>query len=49
MTVIPPIGLLRLRMGCIDAAEALIGLISPDEDYPYEFIVFRIQQKFTST
>ena len=36
------IGLLRLRMGCIDAAEALIGLISPDEDYPYEFVVFRI-------
>ena len=36
------IGLLRLRMGYIDAAEALIEMISPEDDYPYEFVVFRI-------
>ena len=36
------IGLLRLRRGYIDAAEELIGLISPEEDYPHEFILFRL-------
>ncbi len=35
-------GLLRLRMGYIDAAEELIGMINPDDDYPYEFVVFRL-------
>ena len=35
-------GLLRLRMGYIDAAEDLIALIQSDQQYPYEFVVFRI-------
>ncbi len=33
-------GLLRLRRGYIDAAESLIRIINPDQDYPYEFIMY---------
>ena len=35
-------GLVRLRKGYIDAAEALAKMIAPDRDYPYEFVVFRL-------
>ena len=36
------IGLLRLRKGYIDAAEQLLGFVEADQDYPYEFVVFRV-------
>lgn len=35
-------GLLRLRKGYIDAAEDLLQILNPTEEYPYEFVVFRI-------
>lgn len=35
-------GLLRLRKGYVDAAEALLQIIQPDRKYPYEFLVYRI-------
>jgi len=35
-------GLLRLRKGYVDAAESLIRLIDPAQEYPYEFVVFRL-------
>jgi RNA polymerase sigma factor (sigma-70 family) len=33
---------LRLRKGYIDSAEALIRLVEPDQEYPYEFVVFKV-------
>ncbi len=35
-------GLLRLRKGFLDAAEELLQLVDPDQEYPYGFIVFRL-------
>ena len=35
-------GLLRLRRGYLDSAEKLLCLIDPVQDYPYEFVVFRL-------
>ncbi len=35
-------GLVRLRKGYIDAAEALCQILNPQREYPYEFVVFRI-------
>jgi len=35
-------GLLRLRKGYVDAAEALLQIIKPGRQYPYEFAVYRI-------
>ena len=35
-------GLVRLRKGYVDAAEALLQIISPDREYPYDFVVYRI-------
>lgn len=35
-------GLLRLRRRFVDAAEALIQLTNPQQDYPYDFIVYRL-------
>ncbi len=35
-------GLKRLRKGYVDAAEALLELVSPTRQYPYEFVVYRI-------
>jgi len=35
-------GLLRLRKGYIDSAEALHRIIEPDLQYPYEFVVYRL-------
>jgi len=35
-------GLMRLRRGYVDAAESLIRILSPDQQYPYEFAVYRI-------
>jgi len=35
-------GLLRLRQGYVDAAEALLEIIDPCRDYPYEFVVYRL-------
>lgn len=35
-------GLARLRQGYIDAAEDLLGIVQPDLEYPYEFILFRL-------
>lgn len=35
-------GLLRLRKGYVDAAEALIHIIDPATAYPYEFVVYRL-------
>ena len=36
------VGLIRLRKGQADAAESLFRLIDPSQDYPYEFVVFRL-------
>ncbi len=36
------IGLLRLRAGYIDAAEELLNIVVPEEEYPIEFVVFRL-------
>ena len=35
-------GLVRLRKGYIDAAEALLQIIKADREYPYDFVVYRI-------
>ncbi len=35
-------GLVRLRKGYVDAAESLIQILNPQQDYPYDFIVFRL-------
>ncbi len=35
-------GLVRLRKGYVDAAEALLDVIDPAGEYPYEFVVFRL-------
>jgi RNA polymerase sigma factor (sigma-70 family) len=35
-------GLLRLRRRFVDAAEALIQIIDPQQDYPYDFVVYRV-------
>ena len=35
-------GLVRLRKGYIDAAEALVEIIDPRQDYPYDFVVYRL-------
>jgi RNA polymerase primary sigma factor len=35
-------GLRRLRRGYVDAAEALLKLIDPEREYPYEFVVYRL-------
>ena len=34
-------GLLRLRKSYVDAAEALLRIINPDREYPYDFVVYR--------
>lgn len=36
------VGLLRLRQGYIDAAEELLNLATPDKEYPFEFVVFKL-------
>ncbi len=35
-------GLLRLRKGYVDAAEALSRIIDPSREYPYDFVVYRL-------
>lgn len=35
-------GLLRLRKGYVDAAEDLLSILSEDQEYPYEFVVYRL-------
>ncbi|KKL88385.1 hypothetical protein LCGC14_1925210, partial [marine sediment metagenome] len=35
-------GLVRLRRGYIDSAEALLRIIKNDTSYPYEFVVYRL-------
>ena len=35
-------GLARLRKGYVDSAEALIRIIDPAGEYPYEFVVYRL-------
>ncbi|MCJ7544718.1 MAG: sigma-70 family RNA polymerase sigma factor [Phycisphaerae bacterium] len=35
-------GLVRLRKGYVDAAEAMLHLLEPDELYPMEFVVYRL-------
>ncbi|HUT61674.1 MAG TPA: sigma-70 family RNA polymerase sigma factor [Phycisphaerae bacterium] len=35
-------GLVRLRRGYVDSAEALLHIIDTDHDYPQEFVVFRL-------
>lgn len=35
-------GPMRLRKGYVDSAAALLGIIEPHTDYPYEFIVYRL-------
>ena len=35
-------GLLRFRKGYLDSTEALLRLIDPAKDYPYEFVVFSL-------
>lgn len=35
-------GLVRLRKGCVDAAEALARIIDPDREYPYDFVIYRL-------
>jgi RNA polymerase sigma factor (sigma-70 family) len=35
-------GLMRLRRSYVDNAEALLGLIRPDQQYPYDFVVYRL-------
>jgi len=35
-------GLVRLRKGYVDAAEALMQIITPDREYPYDFVLYRI-------
>jgi RNA polymerase sigma factor (sigma-70 family) len=35
-------GLLRLRKGYVDGAEALLQILDADREYPYEFVVYRL-------
>jgi RNA polymerase sigma factor (sigma-70 family) len=35
-------GLLRLRKGYVDSAEALHAIVDPAVEYPYEFVVYRL-------
>ena len=35
-------GLLRLRKGYVDSAEELLRLVEPANQYPYDFVVFRL-------
>ncbi|MHC4294963.1 MAG: sigma-70 family RNA polymerase sigma factor [Planctomycetota bacterium] len=35
-------GLRRLRKGYVDAVEALLQIVDPERDYPYEFVIYRI-------
>lgn len=35
-------GPMRLRKGYVDSAEALLGIVEPQNEYPYEFIVYRL-------
>lgn len=35
-------GLVRLRKGYVDAAEALLGIVQPDLEYPYELVLYRL-------
>jgi RNA polymerase sigma factor (sigma-70 family) len=35
-------GLKRLRKGYVDAAEGLLQIVEPSQDYPYEFVVYRL-------
>ena len=35
-------GLVRLRKGYVDAAEALLQVLDPRKEYPYEFVVYRL-------
>ncbi|MCK4277013.1 MAG: hypothetical protein KAX78_10895, partial [Phycisphaerae bacterium] len=35
-------GLSRLRQGYIDATEVLIQIIDPEQEYPYDFVVYRL-------
>lgn len=35
-------GLLRLRKGYVDAAEALLRILDSGQDYPFEFVLFRL-------
>ncbi len=35
-------GLVRLRRGYIDAAESLMQIVEPDQEYPFEFVVSRL-------
>ncbi len=35
-------GLTRLKKGYIDAAESLMRIINPDQEYPYDFVVYRL-------
>jgi len=35
-------GLVRLRKGYVDSAEALLRIIKPEVEYPYEFVVYRL-------
>ncbi|MCK4626895.1 MAG: sigma-70 family RNA polymerase sigma factor [Phycisphaerae bacterium] len=35
-------GPMRLRKGYVDSAEALLGIIEPHVEYPYEFVVYRL-------
>jgi RNA polymerase sigma factor (sigma-70 family) len=35
-------GLARLKRGYVDAAEALVQIIDPRKEYPYEFVVYRL-------
>lgn len=35
-------GLLRLRKGYVDSAEAFLSILKPDLEYPYELVVYRL-------
>ena len=35
-------GLRRLRKGYVDAGAALVQIIDPEAEYPYEFVVYRL-------
>jgi len=35
-------GLVRLRRGYVDSAEALLRIVKPDTSYPYDFVVYRL-------
>jgi hypothetical protein len=35
-------GLMRLRKGYVDAAEALVRILDVNREYPFEFVVYRL-------